>query len=334
MTTLPKVSIIIPCFNAASFLAQTLDSVFSQNYNAYELIIIDDGSTDNSRAIIDEYVKQHPEKIVAEYGPNRGVSAARNRGTELAKGIFIQYLDADDILKPGTIAKRVKTLETSGADVVYTDFQRLMEQKDGSYQYGKIVSRRIEDIHPSPEISLFTDFWVPPAAIIYSKEVIDKIGGWKENLPIIQDARFALDAALAGGKFEYIPSVEAYYRVSRGSSLSKRDPLRFHIDCFSNAQQIEQFWRKNGGLSYDRRKALSYVYGFTAEYLFWHDENLFNRNIDLLNKVQPEFIFSFAKVASKLSQLIGMKQARNIMPFLQHIKKKIKPSATFSSART
>ena len=88
------VSIVIPCYNCELFLAETLESAFAQSYAHTEMIVIDDGSTDGTARLIRSYAG----RVKAEFGPNRGASAARNRGTALARGEFIQYLDADDLL--------------------------------------------------------------------------------------------------------------------------------------------------------------------------------------------------------------------------------------------
>ena len=117
------VSIVIPCYNSARFLADTLESAFTQSYPHTEIIVIDDGSTDGTP----ELIRSYGDRVRAEFGPNRGASAARNRGTELARGEFIQYLDSDDLLTPDAIARRVAALQRSGADVAYSDWERLVE---------------------------------------------------------------------------------------------------------------------------------------------------------------------------------------------------------------
>src|SRR5438874_689463 len=88
------VSIIVPCYNAERFLMETLESAFVQSYPRIEIIVVDDGSTDRTA----ELIRSCGERVRGEFGPNRGASAARNRGTALARGEFIQYLDADDLL--------------------------------------------------------------------------------------------------------------------------------------------------------------------------------------------------------------------------------------------
>src|SRR5262249_4335435 len=102
----PLVSILIPCFNAEHLVAQAIESALAQTWPAKEVIVVDDGSTDGSLKVIqrfDGFVRW-------ETGPNRGGSAARNRLLELARGEWLQFLDADDYLRPGKIAHQVEFL--------------------------------------------------------------------------------------------------------------------------------------------------------------------------------------------------------------------------------
>jgi glycosyltransferase involved in cell wall biosynthesis len=237
-----KVSVVIPCYNAELFLRETVESALRQDYPDVEIVLVDDGSTDGTANLIRSFRSQ----VRAEFGPNRGPSAARNRGTALATGSFIQYLDADDLLLPGAIRKRVQALAASGADVAYSDWQRLEEQAGGLFSPGEVVSRTIEEVHPDPEIACFSDFWAPPAALLYRRSIVDRIGSWNESLPVIQDARFLLDAALHGARFVHVSGVGAYYRVHRGPSVSRRDPVRFVRDCFRNATQVEEWFCAHG----------------------------------------------------------------------------------------
>jgi len=103
MASLPLVSIIIPCYNGERFVAEAIESALAQTYPHKEVIVIDDGSTDNSL----EVIKSFGDKIRWETGPNRGGCAARNRGIELARGELIQFLDADDILHPQKLERQV-----------------------------------------------------------------------------------------------------------------------------------------------------------------------------------------------------------------------------------
>jgi glycosyltransferase involved in cell wall biosynthesis len=100
---MPKVSVIIPVFNNSATLAETLESALAQTFTDYEIITIDDGSTDNSKDIILKYAKQHPGKIHYIHQKNSGPAEARNKGIQNAQGEYIAFLDADDLWMPNKL---------------------------------------------------------------------------------------------------------------------------------------------------------------------------------------------------------------------------------------
>jgi glycosyltransferase involved in cell wall biosynthesis len=312
LTTTPQaglVSIIVPCYNAARFLTETLESAFKQSYSNTELIVIDDGSTDKTA----ELIRSYGDRLKAEFGPNRGASAARNRGTALARGEFIQYLDSDDVLTPAAVAERVAALQKSGADVAYSDWERLVEVNPGIFKIGAKVVRRIEDIHPDVEIALITSFWAPPAAMTYRRAIVEKIGGWKESLPVIQDARFLQDAALTGGRFIYVPGVGARYREHLDGSLSRRSQAAFVSDVFRNACDLQEIFEGRGGLSCEQRRALAQIYDYAARSLFVLNRAAFRECLTRLYEVEPGLRLSWPKAASLASALFGFKMAEIIL---------------------
>lgn len=303
----PLISVVVPCYNAERFLIDTVESVFQQTFCDYEIILVDDGSRDATAAII----RSFGSKVRAEFGPNRGASAARNLGTELAYGEFIQYLDADDLLRPDALEKRINALVTHQADIAYSDWQRLVEVEDGSFKVGEIVARCIEDIHPIPEIALFTSFWAPPAALLYRTSIVNAIGAWNESLPVIQDARFLLDAALVGGKFVYVPGIGADYRV-HNASLSKRNPLAFVQDCYCNASQVEEIWRSKGGITLERRTALLQGYGQVARFFFEHHRVKFDEVLQKIYQLEPDYLPSGPKGLRFLARWVGYRTAEQV----------------------
>lgn len=116
---MPFVSIIIPVFNKKNRIAKTLESVFSQTFRNYELLVIDDGSTDGSSEIIDNTVKKQQNiDIKVIHQANGGVSCARNRGIKLAEGLYLCFIDADDTLAPLFLENLVNKLNISEADII------------------------------------------------------------------------------------------------------------------------------------------------------------------------------------------------------------------------
>jgi glycosyltransferase involved in cell wall biosynthesis len=314
-----SISVVIPCYNAEAFLQETIASVLSQTYDHYEIILVDDGSTDGTASVIQSYGTQ----VRAVFTPNRGASAARNLGTSLAQGEFIQYLDADDLLAPEALAARVAALLSTNGDVAYCGWQKLDQSRNGQFTPTDVTDRPIEAVHPDPEIALFTDFWCPPAALLYSRSIVDKIGRWNESLPIIQDARFLLDAALLGGRFTYVPGVSAYYRVHGSQSLSRKNQHAFVKDCFENACQVEEFWQSHGGMSSDRQQALLRVYGQSARFFFEYDRQFFYEILNKIHRLEPQYLPEGPKILRFLSRWLGYPRGEEISLLYRIYKRKL-----------
>lgn len=311
----PRVSVVIPCFNAGPYIRETLQSIDDQGAVDVEILVIDDGSTDGTGDIVEsEFPRARLRRT-----EHSGVSAARNLGARTSSGVFIQYLDADDLLAPGKIERQVRALAESGADVAYGDWQRLVRTKDGRYAGGEIVSRRLAD----PEIDLFTDFWCPPAAYLFRRSIVERIGGWNESLPVIQDARFALDCALHGARFVYCPGVMARYRVHTSGSVSTRDPRAFVEDCLRNARDVEDWWEAHGGVSAERQKALISVYGYVARASFERDRPTFEAACGALDRLAPGYVPDHPRHLALASRAIGYRRAEQMALWYRRLKKLI-----------
>jgi glycosyltransferase involved in cell wall biosynthesis len=124
----PLVSIVIPCFNAAVTVGSTIESALRQLEVSVDIVVIDDGSTDLSL----EVARSFEPSVRVLTGPNRGVSAARNRGIAETASEWIVFLDADDLVVPGTLSQRLQTAEMTGADVVACDWQEFFDCGDGT----------------------------------------------------------------------------------------------------------------------------------------------------------------------------------------------------------
>jgi glycosyltransferase involved in cell wall biosynthesis len=259
--------------------------VKGQTYPEVEFVLVDDGSTDGTRAIIE----RHAEDAVCHFGPNRGASAARTTGTELASGAYIQYLDADDLLRPDALEQRITALEDESADVAYSKYQRLRPNKNG-FVGEDVVEKTLEDVHPDPEIATLGSFWLPPVALTYRRRIVDRIGTWNESLPVIQDARFLQDAAFHGAQFVKVSEVLAAYRDHEGGSLSTQDQAAFNRDIWVNARQIEERWRRgqDGGLTADQERALASVYDHCARSFFGVDHALYEQALRRVEALAPE----------------------------------------------
>ncbi len=299
------VSIIIPAYNAATTIEASIQSALKQKGNNFDLevIIIDDGSTDETPGILKKY--QNHCIIITQ--PNAGVSAARQTGFEISKGQFIQYLDSDDLLIKGKIAVQSKALIVQQADIVYGDFEKFYEE-NGQLIIKELVKGEVEN---DPSISIFKSFWRPPAATLYSRSIAEKIK-WSTTLPVIQDARYLLDAVFMSGKLVYTPGVQAKYRVNQKQSLSQRNSHAFIKDCFTNAAEVYLIWKDELKFQPEKKDALIDVLRFCIHEFSLLDRQLFNKAINLLLKISPGYIPEKSISLKVTSQLFGYRNAERI----------------------
>ena len=318
----PHVSVIVPCYNGERFLKATLDSVLSQTYTDFELIVIDDGSTDGSGSII----KAFGDRIRAVYTENKGVSSARNLGTRLARGTLFQYLDADDLLHPDALQLRVAALTGVTLGVAISEWRELVELSPGEYQHrahGRPSFKHLSDA----EEAIFSGFWAPPAAIMYSREIVARIGDWNESLPIIQDARFLLDAAYYGARFELIPEVLADYRIALHGSLSRTNRARFVADQAKNLADIETRWQAAGVASAQRMKLLADAHGSVVRAWYELDRVKFRAALSNARRLNPSFIPNGSNAYRCLCRLLGVGFAERIA-FYGRVRKRMIQSKT------
>lgn len=131
------ISVVIPVYNVEKYLAQCVDSVLDQTFQDFEIILVDDGATDSSRAMCDEYA-QKDARIRVIHQPNGGLSAARNTGLSAASGEYIYFLDSDDYIEPTALADLVSAVQQEQADVVFFDgyvFYDECEENDSVSRY-------------------------------------------------------------------------------------------------------------------------------------------------------------------------------------------------------
>lgn len=210
---LPLVSVVIPTYNAGQFLRQAIESVLFQTYPRIELLVLDDGSTDDTRKILDSY----GERFRWESHANMGQAATLNKGWGLARGEILSYLSADDALKPEAVKAAIEFLRNNpDAVMVYGDYELI--DVDGKlmrpvvapeFDYGAMVGEIV--VQPGP-------------GVFFRQEAFAGAGGWDPALRQIPDYDFWLRLG-AVGPFRRVPEVLAEYRV-HGESQSFIEPTR------------------------------------------------------------------------------------------------------------
>lgn len=310
------VSIIIPCYNAERYLQDTLDSVRSQTCGDWELILVNDGSSDGTAALVDACAAASPERVRVLHLANGGAAAARNAGLALARGDHVQYLDADDILLPDALASRLSALREQGADLAYGDWQRLVEGAAGVFSLRDICAHTLEEVHADAELATFTRFWSPPAALLYTRALVERIGPWQQRLAPVEDARYLQDAARQGARFVHVPGVMAHYRVFDGPSHSRRSPLRFARAVHENALDAEVIWRQSGRLDRERRMLLADCHGYCARQVYAHDRALFRQVLAAWSRQGEGGALAWPRLAGLCDRLLGHRLTLRLLALL------------------
>jgi glycosyltransferase involved in cell wall biosynthesis len=299
------IPIVIPCFNAAATVGSTIESALRQSDVNLDILIIDDGSTDASLAI----ARSFEPRVRVLTGPNQGVSAARNRGIAETASEWIVFLDADDLLVPGTLSRRLETAEATGADVVVCDWQEFFDRGDRTVD-GAVKSVDLRALEASVGTGFATDLWATTAALLYRRSLVEKIGGFREDLPVIQDARYLSDAAYHGARFAHSPHLGARYRISP-QGLSRRDPAQFWRDVLLNGRQIHALWQAHSVLTSERMTELADMYNGAAQGLFRAGDPAFRDAVAALRAASLP-VSSRNRLAELLLDVAGHRHAARI----------------------
>lgn len=177
VTTPNLVSTVIPVYNRPQFLMQAVDSLLSQTHRPIEIIIVDDGSTDETPQIAKQLSIQYPDFIRFLQQSNYGPGRARETGRQLAKGEFIQYLDSDDRLLPNKFTKQIQALRDNPDCGIAYGYTRLIDENGTELKAPfKWTDRDIPFLFPS----LLVDRWWCTHTPLYRRTVTDKIGSWSD----------------------------------------------------------------------------------------------------------------------------------------------------------
>ena len=263
-----KVSIILPVYNSEKFIAKTIDSVLNQNYNNYELIIIDDGSTDDSTNICEQYAKNN-EKIKFFKRTNNGVSKTRNFGLDKASGTYIMFIDSDDLYESNSIKTMVANIESKEVDLVscsYSNFD--LSNNKFLIEDTLVTSKFNEYLEKTQKNYLFNQIWNK----IYKSDIIkaNKIF-FDDSISIAEDLKFNIEYIKRCNSFCHINEVLYNYRItSSGLGFRYRnDANEIKIELL---KMLEEEYSKN---KIDKK----YIFfSYLKQYIAYFSNIVDNRN--------------------------------------------------------
>ena len=252
----PLVTIITPTYNRADFLGQAVESVLAQTYSHFELLVIDDGSTDNTRVLMEQYLKD--ERVRYLYQENQGQSVARRVALSQARGDFIGFLDSDNVASPERLEVCIQLLrENPDFDVVYGDVIKI----DG---HGKEISRKNIKRYSGRLLSyMLRDNCVSMNTALARRDCFKVLDENGINRRVADDYEMWLHIS-AHHQFLYVPQYLAYYRVM-DDQISSDKTQRFN----TNEAILRDFLATHGDLatSAEARSGWCHFYARKADYL-------------------------------------------------------------------
>ena len=250
----PLVSVVTPVYNAEKFIAHTIQSVLSQTYFNWELILVDDGSTDQSLDIISDFQKAHSNILLFKNPENSGAAITRNRGMAEAKGKYIAFLDADDYWFTNKLEIQIGLMETRQLDVCFSSYN-LMDAN------GKNLGKQVRALNELTYSKLLKCNYVGNLTGVYNAESLGKI--YTKNLRKRQDWLLWL-AAVKSTKQPVIGIQEplANYRLQPDSmSANKLGLIKYNYSVYKT------------GLNFSTVKSVYCMALFLYEYLFVKSKN-------------------------------------------------------------
>lgn len=246
----PLISICIPAFNALKYIVQTLDSVKSQTYENWELIIVEDASLDGTKEIVEEYAKLVQQKV--RYFRNektRGPAGSRNVAATNSSGEWIAFLDSDDIWKPDHLAELLKTaFKYPDCDLIHGCVEVFDSESKKIIFTQRLTAARVADF----PISLFSGrYGFMPSQTIVSRKLFEVTGGFNETVRFgIEDLEFWFKCARANFKFALSEKQTCLYRQNKPEALTS-NALGMALgsaevyDIYANWKQIPKKLRHN-----------------------------------------------------------------------------------------
>lgn len=318
---LPLISILMPCYNSEAFLGEAIESCINQSYQNWELIIIDDGSSDNSLLI----ARKFEDKRIHVYSqPNRGACVARNKALHLAKGDYVKFLDADDVLAKDCLTEQIKQIDSLKPNQIpFGDYDYIDKEDNHLRSYFFDSNESLQE----DQIFFFFNRWeVLISAPLHKRVYLMQIGGFDETMKRGQESDLHFRLAIKGVEFVYCPCYTFSYREH--NSLSKITN-RYK----SGAIDMIEYWEKRNTKCED---LLVGRYGFLPDkYKPFYSKYWFDRARDAFARKQVvdgkkmlakskayNVETSFMKCYSQIGKIVGFSRLESLFRLRLKIMKK------------
>lgn len=317
----PKVSVIIPVYNAELFIAETIGSVLAQTYTNIEIVVVDNGSTDDTAHWFKENVNT---KIKYYYTQNKGASAARNFGLSKATGDYIQFLDADDVLHPDKLKLQIDVMQQAGALLSFSLWDTFTETlpNERPFKFDHVNYKSLNN-GASIITSFGMDNWfIPVFSYLTHIDLIHQAGDWNETITNNDDAEFFSRVLLHCRKIVCVDKILGYYRILKTDSLSKINTKEKVESAYNSVILIEnsirQFENFKELLSYPKTLFYYQYKWFKKDY---PEQSL--RSEKRFNRIKADCFLSKHKESLILINLFGLKNGGYLNYLLKRILKRL-----------
>jgi glycosyltransferase involved in cell wall biosynthesis len=282
----PHVSVLIPAYNCGPYVAKAVESVLCQSYRNFEIIVFNDGSTDDTESVLLPY----RDRMLYLAGENRGASAARNKAFRVSKGELIAYLDADDLWQPKKLARQVELFEANPeVGVCFTDFTFFSDTQGGDRGFNERNSALLR--YPTRQIGngwrlldssvLLEDFlshqaFPKPSVTMVRRRCLETVGGFDESLQICEDTQMYLRLAKHFA-FAYVDEPLVKRRVRKDTLASSADNRRYALVHIQMLETLENWIRLSPRERNMTKKLLASYYRAAAYVHFSEGERLSSR---------------------------------------------------------
>lgn len=252
------VSVVVSIYNMSKYLAETLDSILASDYPNFEVILMDDGSTDNSQDIARTYAERD-ERVHVFTQPNSGPCVARNRAISLSHGTYILPVDGDDLISKSYISQAVAQIERNPEIKVVCTRAEFIGDRSGEWKL------------PPFSRSLLARKNMIAACALYKKSDWERVGGYCEEIIAREDWEFWISMLKDGGEVACLPEIGFYYRVHKKSKRTADRSLKSHVIKVLNRRHAEFFERELGGPLHTMR---SWSECFNRIHRFFHPRHV------------------------------------------------------------
>lgn len=309
------VSIIISAFNAEQYIAQTLNSVLLQTWKPLEIIVVNDGSTDNTAALLDRY-KQNG--IIVLEQENRGQDAALNNGFRHSKGNYIKFMDSDDLLNPEMIEKQMAVLNGTDDYVAYGEWARFVYDEPEKAEFTSL--HYWKDMAPLDFLTASpSGVMLQCGSMLVPRKLIDKAGGWDERLILFNDTEFFNRVLLASKGVKFSPGARLYYRSGMLGSISAGRAKKYYESTYLAASLIgEQLLAVEDSIRIRRLISNTFLMQYYHMYPKYSKlRHLYEEKIKMYG--HGSFRQDGGPLLLRLKQIFGWKAAKRLQSFFYKI---------------